>query len=250
MKVFDTYPGGKGADGTYQTLINLIPPHHMKICGYLGNCSIMRYLQPAEINVGIDTDLTVIDRWKKAGMKDLDLFNMPFLEYWKQYGNAFNFPDTFIFLDPPYPFSVRRSKGNIYNCEMSEVDHEQLLSSVLARIDISNHAAGSANVMICTYANHPETGRPNKLYNHYLKKWSRVDYVGKTRKGPVTETVYMNYALDGKLHDYRYLGTDFIDRQRIKRKIERHVNKLQGLPPMERNAILQQLTASFDTVPG
>lgn len=131
---------------------------------------------------------------------------------------------------------------------MTDKDHEQLLSSVLARIDRGNCAG--AKIMICSYHEHPETGQPNKLYQKHLKKWSRVDYVGKTRKGPVIESVYMNYKLDGKLHDYRYLGTDFIDRQRIKRKIERHVNKLQGLPPMERNAILQRLTSSFNPVPG
>ncbi len=51
----------------------------------------------------------------------------------------------------------------------------------------------------------------------------------------------MNYPQPEELHDYRYLGEDFVDRQRIHRKIQRHVDKLLGLPVLERNAILAAL---------
>lgn len=53
------------------------------------------------------------------------------------------------------------------------------------------------------------------------------------------ECIYMNYDKPARLHEYTYLGLDCWDRQRIKRKIERFVNKLRGLPDHEREAILE-----------
>lgn len=208
MKVFDTYPGGKGSDGVYQIIINLIPPHNVKISGFLGNCAITRNIRPAPVNIGIDTDMTVVDRWKAVGSIDIDLFHMPFLDYWREYGHHFNFPDTFVFLDPPYPMSTRKKDDPIYKTEMTDSDHEKLLTCALSM---------KAKVMICTYE--------NELYNHYLSTWKKRHFQGKTRRGPVTETLYMNYELEGKLHDYRFLGFDCYDRQRIRRKIDRHVSK-------------------------
>lgn len=38
---------------------------------------------------------------------------------------------------------------------------------------------------------------------------------------------------------------NYIERQRIKRKIERHVNRLKRLPDEERNAILEAIKKEF-----
>jgi hypothetical protein len=51
----------------------------------------------------------------------------------------------------------------------------------------------------------------------------------------------MNYPEPKELHDYSLLGKDRTDRQRIKRKIERHVKRLQALSVLERKAILNAL---------
>jgi site-specific DNA-adenine methylase len=37
------YPGGKNSDGTYQFIINHIPPHETYIEGFLGSGAIIRY---------------------------------------------------------------------------------------------------------------------------------------------------------------------------------------------------------------
>ncbi len=53
------------------------------------------------------------------------------------------------------------------------------------------------------------------------------------------EVVYYNYSLDdGLLNDYRYLGSNFEDRERIRMKIKRWVDGLERLEPRERMAIV------------
>jgi DNA adenine methylase len=43
------------------------------------------------------------------------------------------------------------------------------------------------------------------------------------------------------LHDYRYLGDDFRERERIKRKTKRWTAKLQSMPILERQALLSAI---------
>ena len=56
-----TYPGGKGGDGVYQTIINLMPPHKIYIEPFLGAGAIMRAKRPAPISsIGVDIDTAAI----------------------------------------------------------------------------------------------------------------------------------------------------------------------------------------------
>jgi hypothetical protein len=47
----------------------------------------------------------------------------------------------------------------------------------------------------------------------------------------------MNYPEPVELHDYRYLGRNFRERERIKRKTQRWERKLRSMPALERHAI-------------
>jgi hypothetical protein len=51
----------------------------------------------------------------------------------------------------------------------------------------------------------------------------------------------MNYPTPVALHDYRYLGDNFRERERIKRKANRWVAKLQNMPVLERQALLSAI---------
>ncbi len=55
---------------------------------------------------------------------------------------------------------------------------------------------------------------------------------------PATEYLWMNYDAPDRLHDYRYLGDDFRERERIKRKKQRWVARLERMDGLERKAIL------------
>ena len=58
-----TYPGGKA--NIYQWLINHIPPHQTFISTHLGNCAVMRFKRPAQLNIGLDLDSEVIEMWQQ-----------------------------------------------------------------------------------------------------------------------------------------------------------------------------------------
>lgn len=207
----------------------------------MGNCAIMRHKLPADVNIGIDIDPNVINAWENLKGSPLapansiynrsvhlDLFHADFFEYAEKCLPAWNFPDCFVYLDPPYLMETRKKETALYKNELTRADHVRLLRVAMAL---------KSQVMISCY--------DNELYSSYLAKWNKHTFIGKTRSGGVEETIYMNYKLEGKLHDYRYTGSNFTDRQRIKRKVARHVEKLRNLPDAERNAILEALATSF-----
>jgi hypothetical protein len=59
-----------------------------------------------------------------------------------------------------------------------------------------------------------------------------------THGGPRTEWLWSNFPEPIALHDYRYLGTGFRQRERIKRKKQRWTARLHRLPMLERQALL------------
>jgi len=107
---------------------------------------------------------------------------------------------------------------------MSDDDHKNFLQ--LAR-------TGKFNCMISHYE--------CDLYDEMLKNWNKekfkVCYHGKI----VDECIYYNYDKPETLLSYRYVGTDCWDRQRVTRKINRLVKKLNELPALERNAVMSRV---------
>jgi hypothetical protein len=63
-----------------------------------------------------------------------------------------------------------------------------------------------------------------------------------TRGGrTATEWLWFNFEAPLTLHDYRYLGRDFRERERIKRKQLRWVQRLETMPALERQALLSAI---------
>lgn len=85
------------------------------------------------------------------------------------------------------------------------------------------------------------SGYRSPLYDQALKGWRRIDYQAMTRGGLKPECLWLNYPAPTTLHDYSFLGKDFHDRCRIKRKLKRWADKLAALPALERAAILEAL---------
>lgn len=87
----------------------------------------------------------------------------------------FNYPNVFMYLDPPYLLDIR--SGKQYKHEMMDGDHEELLKAILQ---------SRAKIMI--------SGYESDMYNDYLKGWRKEYFTSCAEKGkPRRETVWMNY---------------------------------------------------------
>lgn len=236
------YPGGKSGDGIYQLLINQIPPHLIYIEGFLGGGAIMRFKRPARVNIGMDLDHDLILKW----IHDPDFryhredgsfyfYSYDFIEWLsgrKDHSRvlASNPDQIFLYLDPPYLRETRKSSDPIYKYELSRSDHERLLDLIKDRDE---------QIMI--------SGYNSDLYNEKLSSWRKLEFQAMTRAGsPAQEIIWMNYPEPDRLHDYKFLGSDFTDRQRIKRKIKRWIKKLNALPALERAAIIDAIIEEID----
>lgn len=110
-------------------------------------------------------------------LRRVQIENRPALELIRQFNRA----GVFMYIDPPYLFSVRDRKQ--YKHEMAEADHETLLCTLIK---------SNADIMI--------SGYESDLYNDYLAGWNKEYFKscsngGRQRK----EVVWMNYNLDGQM---------------------------------------------------
>ena len=220
-----SYPGGKAASGVYQKIINLMPPHRVYVEGFLGGGAIMKAKRTAQKNIGVEIDRDVYHQ----RIKDISdvlpfcyLYCCEFLE-WLKRGEVEPWqPDTLIYLDPPYLLSTRSSKRAIYKHEMlTEEEHADLITAIKPL---------PAMVMI--------SGYDSELYNEMLADWRRVEFTGVSRGGPTVEVVWCNFAEPAELHDYRFLGNTYRERQDIRRQQDRWKAKLAAMPSQRRYAIL------------
>lgn len=249
------YNGCKGGNGVYQQIISIIPPHNILIVPFLGHCGIVRNILPANILIGVDASAKVINAWKKYLIYNLiyeykddnkniliktniskgnlpsiiHLYNDDALIFLKNklLDLISKYEDVpVIYLDPPYPLSSRKSTAKLYDFEMTDSQHQNLLSIIKNM---------RYPILISTYK--------NKMYKDNLPKWFKLNFSVGTRNGKAIETVYYNYSLsNGLLHDYRYLGNDFKDRERIRLKIDRWVKGLDKLEVREQMAIIRSIT--------
>lgn len=87
------------------------------------------------------------------------------------------------------------------------------------------------------------SGYKSALYDQYLSNWHRLDYMTKTRQGMVEECLWLNFKPAISLHDYSHLGSNFRERERIKRKRNRWQNKFTNMDRQERLTIIEALNS-------
>jgi len=76
-----------------------------------------------------------------------------------------------------------------------------------------------------------------------LNNWYTYSFQVTTHHGMATEWIWMNYTSPIQLHDYCYLGDNFREREKIKRKRERWMTRYKSMPVLERQALLSVLQA-------
>lgn len=210
------YSGGKGS--SFRHILNLIPPHDVYIETHLGGGSVLRNKRPGLQDIGIDRDPKVIEQWKSRFGSRYDV----------RQGNAHQFLDSYtftgnevVYVDPPY-FPETRIRSKIYRHDYSAEDHHELLE-ILVRLP--------ARVIVSGYSHF--------VYEKILRDWNKMEYSAQTHSGVRTECLWFNFESPSNLHDYRFIGSDFRDRERVRRKLATLQKKVQLLKPIERQAFLQ-----------
>ena len=221
-----TYNGSKAGNGTYQNIINFIPMCDVFIDAMVGNGGIVCNLNLPGLTVINDIDAGIIDRFDidDHGIKKE---NLDYRDLIDKYDNEDQ--KNFFYFDPPYLKCTRKNQKDLYDHEWEFPDHEKFIEKV--------HTVKS-NCMISCY--------PHALYAEGFENWYKHLFWSTTRNGQALECIYMNYPKPYILQDFRYVGKDFIDRQRIKRKIARWLNNLDAMPEIERNALLRSIIDKYN----
>lgn len=228
------YPGGKNAPGIYQTIINQMPPHALYIEAFAGSAAVLRYKRPALANLAIDSDTAVAAQLRATLATNSDTAGVTVIcgdaILWLEHQAAANAipDDALIYCDPPYLLETRRSQSPIYSHEMTApVQHRQLLRclrSLTCRVILS--------------------GYWSELYATELHDWRTLSFQAQTHAGPSTEWLWMNYPQPFELHDYRHLGNNFRERERIKRQQARWTQRLAKMDAAQRYAMLNAIEQS------
>jgi hypothetical protein len=221
------YPGAKAGAGVYQTIINEFPPHQVYVEAFVGGGAILLRKRPATTStIAIDADADVAARWctiaRSGAVPRLTAMHGDARSLIASFGERIR-PDWLIYADPPYVRSTRRSRAPLYRHEFTDRDHKLLLSLLLTV---------PAAVVVSGYR--------CVLYDRMLAGWRRIDFRAMTRGGPAIESLWCNFTT-AERHEYTYLGGDFRERERIKRKKTRWVRRIAAMPELERNALLEAL---------
>ena len=223
-----TYPGGKGGAGVCQQIINQMPPHALYIEAFLGSGAVLRAKKPARSSIAIEIDADVITTFsgESGRVPGLTLICGDAIEWMEDAAaNRYVSSDTLIYCDPPYVRSSRRSPRDLYKFEMTDKQHLELLN-LLDSLDCL--------VIISGYY--------SDLYDQRLRGWRMHYFQTSTHGGtPATEFLWMNYPPPIELHDYRYLGNNFREREKLKRRKARWLARLQRMQPIERYAMLDAI---------
>lgn len=219
-----SYPGGKGGSGVAQAIINQIPPHDIYIEPFLGSGVIMRTKKPAAKSYGCDADPDVIARWSADSEWEAPPFstilNVDAISFLGRFFDGRPRTDReFIYIDPPYLFDVRSSKDPIYAHEFGTPEQHEALLDLLKTIP--------AHVAISGYY--------SDLYAQKLADWRTITFNTIDRGGNIKqEWLWMNYSEPQQLHDYRFLGKDYRERERLAKMRRRWLARLTDMPRLER----------------
>lgn len=184
----------------------------------------MRHKRPARVNIGLEANASVLEAWPAALGRGIELVHTRAEEFLATYPFT---GQELLYVDPPYFPSTRR-RAKVYQCDYDIDDHKNLLQMLVSL---------PCMVLLSGYA--------NALYDEILQSWNRYTFQAKTHTDVRQETLWFNYAPPSNLHDSRYLGTNFRERQESKRRLERLKRKVDDMAPCERAAFASWLHEAY-----
>jgi DNA adenine methylase len=220
------YDGGKNGAGVWQRIINLMPPHENFAELFGGSCAIARRKRPAPgRNIIVEVDPRTVAAVKPELPAVFEVYCGDALRWLRHQQKFCNLADWLLYVDPPYMRSTRSCQTDLYRHEFGNWSEHQLLIDLLTR--------SGARVLLSGYR--------SREYDTALAEWQRHDFIAGSRGGPRTESLWFNFPPPVALHDYRFLGQNRTDRQRIRRKVSRWTAKLQNMATLERRCLLWAL---------
>jgi DNA adenine methylase len=220
------YSGGKGK--SYPHLLNLMPPHKTYIESHLGGGAVMRHKRPAQRQIGIEIDPSVVAKWMEIADLPCEVICADAVQYLSEAAVDEN---TLIYADPPYVGSTRR-RSRVYRFDYTDADHERLIECLRAK---------PCMVML--------SGYDSELYQRQLIGWTRVSFRAKTHTSIRDESVWLNYEPPNRLHDSTRLGNSFREREVIKKRRTRLQSRIGGLPVIEQHSLLTWLQCHLEETP-
>lgn len=226
-----TYPGGKAGSGAAHRIISLMPPHRVYVEPFCGSAAVALLKKPAQMNFLLDLDPAALDLARGDRFTGMMQF-VPVGGQWSTIlGDGLDFlehshftGDELVYCDPPYMRSTRKSAKDLYNFEWTDHHHSRLLKWA-----------------IHTKARWIISGYRCDFYDGALPGYSE-DFQAMTRRGPATETLWWNFPRPTILHDDRYIGDGFRERERIRRQQSRWKARLQRMDATQRNALLRAIS--------
>lgn len=224
-----SYPGSKAQAGTWQRIIGQMPPHRIYVEAFAGSAQVFLRKRRAAINVLIERDPAVsadLDaRIRGAAVLNGDaLIELAAPEL--DLGDTITLTlgdDALVYCDPPYLLETRRNR-RYYEHELSDEQHRQLLALLQGL---------KCKVML--------SGYPSELYGTALQNWRCLSYQTRTRGRTLTECLWMNFEEPAALHDWRYTGRTYRERQSLSKLRRRWLARLQRMTARHRGFILDAI---------
>jgi 16S rRNA G966 N2-methylase RsmD len=212
-----------------------MPPHTLYVEAFAGTAQVLLRKRPAQASIAIESDAAVCAALKSSLAASLatngdaaggvTVICADAVAWLEKHRGKFD-AQTVVYCDPPYLFETRSDPSRrYYDHEFGEEWLHGELLAVLSRLSTQD-----VRVLISGYR-HP-------LYDRMLAGWRRIDYRTATRGRTVIESLWCNFPEPAELHDYRFLGADFRERERLKRKKARWLAKLRKMSRLESAAVL------------
>jgi hypothetical protein len=221
-----TFVGAKRGSGVWQRIISEMPPHTVYAEPFAGTGHIGHTKKSALKNYFIDIDPAAPVFKAMCPDKRYHAYIVGDGAQWILSHKTTMTADWLLYVDPPYLSDVRSCKKDYYKHEFkTNFQHWYLLSSLLTV---------PAKVMI--------SGYDSPLYDRILKGWRKIYIPTVKRSGARSiEVVWMNFPEGIAFHDVRFLGKNYRERERIKRKKNRWVGRLKKMDRIDKAVLIDAL---------